>query len=159
MKKVKRKHISINKRDKVYLKYDNKCAYCGEPLTETNKSIDHIIPIFSGGTNDINNLNPACIDCNKLKANLTITEFKIKINTALFNYPTNKLIKYYDISINNNIVFYYEKLKNKQKIQFKVIRSKTPELTLNKIKSIPKIQRIIKYQSKQLHKIKHQSTI
>ena len=40
------------------------CVYCGcsEKLT-----IDHILPINRGGTNDIYNLVPACLSCNSAK--------------------------------------------------------------------------------------------
>lgn len=45
--------------------YGYKCLCCGEtkPLT-----VDHVIPIARGGSNDISNIQPLCIRCNKSKA-------------------------------------------------------------------------------------------
>jgi 5-methylcytosine-specific restriction endonuclease McrA len=50
-------------------KYDNRCLKCGErkPLT-----VDHIVPVSKGGTNDIHNVQPLCLDCNMRKHTKTI---------------------------------------------------------------------------------------
>lgn len=47
-------------------KYNHRCLRCGEvkPL-----SVDHVIPIALGGTNDIANIQPLCLDCNRRKSN------------------------------------------------------------------------------------------
>jgi 5-methylcytosine-specific restriction endonuclease McrA len=44
--------------------YGHKCPACGEakPLT-----LDHIVPVFLGGTNDMSNLQPLCQSCNSRK--------------------------------------------------------------------------------------------
>lgn len=45
-------------------RYDNRCLCCGEqrPLT-----VDHIVPVHKGGSNDIANLQPLCGECNSRK--------------------------------------------------------------------------------------------
>ena len=50
-------------------KYNHRCLCCGEakPLT-----IDHVIPLVEGGTNDISNIQPLCLDCNLRKHARTI---------------------------------------------------------------------------------------
>ena len=55
--------------------YNNCCAYCGKPLGD-NVTIDHIIPIVRGGTNDIDNLVPCCRHCNSKKCDKTGDEFR-----------------------------------------------------------------------------------
>lgn len=56
-------------------KFNYRCYYCGTLLTKTNRSIDHRIPLVRGGTNDIENLVPACRPCNCKKNRMTDTEF------------------------------------------------------------------------------------
>lgn len=48
------------------------CAYCGG-LADT---IDHVLPTSRGGTNARKNLAPACMDCNRRKANRTPAEWR-----------------------------------------------------------------------------------
>lgn len=40
------------------------CHYCGAPKAGT---VDHVIPVSRGGTNDASNLVPACGPCNYSK--------------------------------------------------------------------------------------------
>jgi hypothetical protein len=43
------------------------CQWCDTGLNEENWSIDHIIPISKGGTNDMTNLQAMCRPCNSMK--------------------------------------------------------------------------------------------
>ena len=49
------------KKKQVRRLYGKWCYICGDKLADT---IDHVIPLSKGGTNDINNLRPACYECN-----------------------------------------------------------------------------------------------
>lgn len=42
-------------------------------------TIDHKQPLSRGGTNNYNNLQLACLSCNRLKSNLTMQELADKI--------------------------------------------------------------------------------
>lgn len=46
--------------------WNNKCAYCRQAPAET---IDHVVALTKGGTNDPSNLVPACFSCNSSKGN------------------------------------------------------------------------------------------
>ena len=50
-------------------KYGPTCLCCGEikPLT-----MDHVIPIFVGGTHTVDNVQPLCLSCNSSKGTKTI---------------------------------------------------------------------------------------
>ena len=50
-----------------------KCQYCGSFPPNVMLEIDHITPVYSGGTNDINNLITSCFDCNRGKAGNELT--------------------------------------------------------------------------------------
>lgn len=65
--KVYRKPIPKKVRQQVYGKFDGRCAYCGKPLAPKELRVDHFIPVCDGGTDDITNLVPSCVDCNTIK--------------------------------------------------------------------------------------------
>jgi 5-methylcytosine-specific restriction endonuclease McrA len=58
-------------RQSIYDAWDNKCGYCGDPAT----SLDHIIPRFCSGSNNRNNLLPACRRCNANKASAKMEDW------------------------------------------------------------------------------------
>ena len=66
-------------RDKILTKFNERCAYCGCQITLKSMQIDHIKPKHLGGSNDEDNLNPACRRCNKWKATYSIEEFREEI--------------------------------------------------------------------------------
>lgn len=47
------------------------CQYCGD---EAN-TVDHIVPVSRGGTNDLANLTPACKTCNSSKRDKLVEEW------------------------------------------------------------------------------------
>lgn len=58
--------------NKVKLKFDNKCAYCGQELFLEQ---EHFIPISKGGDYTINNIIPSCRKCNRSKFNKSFFEW------------------------------------------------------------------------------------
>ena len=59
----------------VFDKYGGKCAYCGVDLVK-GWNVDHIKPQVFGGTNDLQNLNPSCKDCNNYKCHTDLEWYR-----------------------------------------------------------------------------------
>jgi len=57
----------------IFDKYGNKCLKCG---TKKLLTIDHVIPISKGGTNDSDNLQPLCQRCNSEKGNKSCADYR-----------------------------------------------------------------------------------
>ena len=64
-KKQKREYLDEKSRLDLIKSFKNKCTMCG--LQSEIFEIDHITPLSSGGTNEIENLQPLCPDCHRLK--------------------------------------------------------------------------------------------
>jgi 5-methylcytosine-specific restriction endonuclease McrA len=47
--------------------YGNSCLCCDEAFAPDALTRDHVVPLAKGGTNDIGNIQPLCMDCNKRK--------------------------------------------------------------------------------------------
>lgn len=65
-----RKWFTLEERKQLYKDNYGICACCGKKLTVKSMTIEHIIPLLRGGTNDFENLTILCYDCNQLKGNL-----------------------------------------------------------------------------------------
>ena len=63
---IKQKSRYISKSDRVtLLNRDNyKCVFCGRTAKQVELQIDHIVPFSKGGSNEIDNLQTLCVDCN-----------------------------------------------------------------------------------------------
>jgi hypothetical protein len=51
------------------------CPYCLRPISESETTIDHIVPRSRGGNNDKSNKIAACSECNSRKSDLLPLEF------------------------------------------------------------------------------------
>ncbi len=101
-----RRGFSYTERLQICEKSNNKCCHCGKGIDihDKDSTIEHIIPISKGGTNDIRNLVYLCTDCNEKKGNLIIPpydyyhylkeEYRDEV-TALYTQYCND-ISYYD---------------------------------------------------------------
>lgn len=61
--------IRVMKRDRF------RCSYCGNPGTDFELEIDHIIPVAKGGSHHISNLTTACMVCNREKSDKAAPSF------------------------------------------------------------------------------------
>jgi predicted restriction endonuclease len=101
-------------REKVWNKYDCKCAYCGEELEYNKMQVDHIEPKYLGGEDSIDNYNPSCRGCNFYKSTFSIEEFRNQLKTIVDRikkpFIVRLAIKYGIISFKTfDGVFFYEK--------------------------------------------------
>ena len=72
--------ISTNSRLRAYKTLwhtgeDNCCFYCGERLSRSTRTLDHIQPQSRGGTHEPHNLVLCCVPCNQLKGDMLLHEF------------------------------------------------------------------------------------
>jgi hypothetical protein len=58
-------------REVVFDRDGTECRYCGD---EAN-TVDHVVPLSRGGTNDLSNLTPACKPCNSSKRDRLVEEW------------------------------------------------------------------------------------
>lgn len=72
---------SKTKKEIVHRKYGGRCAYCGHQVKVI--TIDHIVPKKNGGISEVWNLLPACGPCNTFKGDLSIEQFRQKIEKIL----------------------------------------------------------------------------
>lgn len=89
------------KNKKRLFHYSDTCALCGKPIDKTLKyphpmsfTADHIIPISKGGhPSSIENLQPAHLQCNKIKSDKLFlnNERKIKESNKEKEYVVNRL--------------------------------------------------------------------
>lgn len=76
--------ISQGTRIEVLSKTKGRCFYCSFNINEKlNWQVDHFWPVRYGGTDDIANLVPSCVPCNKMKWAY------IPINFFLFKWVRN----------------------------------------------------------------------
>jgi 5-methylcytosine-specific restriction endonuclease McrA len=69
-------HIDTKTKELVWDKTGGHCSYCGLVLNPfRNFSVDHVIPQSKGGTDDFDNLVPACRHCNSSKNNRSPVEY------------------------------------------------------------------------------------
>lgn len=67
-----RKAISKRVRFEVFKRDEFQCQYCGAAPPKVLLHIDHIVPVASGGDNDMDNLLTACDACNMGKGAVSL---------------------------------------------------------------------------------------
>lgn len=104
--------ISNSIRRAVENKYDGLCGYCGVKLAEypnldqcpEQYCIDHIVPKASGGTDNIDNLMPACRTCNSKKGPRSLEKFRhrlawLDLCGVIFSPTQTEALKYLGFEI------------------------------------------------------------
>lgn len=128
--------FSKQQREKIHLKYNGRCAYCGCEITLKQMQIDHIIPqreflyhvrnkwnipdflnhLTEFDVNHDDNLNPACAVCNKWKSAYNLELFRSELSEQvkrLNAYSSNyRIAKRYGLvsETPKPIEFYFESI-------------------------------------------------
>lgn len=63
-----RRPLSKRTRFEVFKRDSFRCQYCGRTPPDAILEVDHVIPVSSGGENDLLNLITSCFDCNRGKS-------------------------------------------------------------------------------------------
>lgn len=74
-----RKAISARVRFEVFKRDQYVCQYCGAHPPRAILHIDHIVPVASGGGNEIDNLVTACSACNLGKGAVALSDVPIPL--------------------------------------------------------------------------------
>lgn len=77
----------------IYKKSGGICPICGGKLSQYNYTIDHIVPLSRGGTNDAKNLRAVHKECNRLKGSFTDNELLNVVNKVACNNLVNNSMK------------------------------------------------------------------
>jgi len=93
-KKINKEFYITEISDDKLLKHLGNCCYlCSKkinPLKTATWEIEHIIPVVSGGSGNINNLGMACRHCNRSKHDYSIPEYIAYIEQQYHHVKKNK---------------------------------------------------------------------
>lgn len=62
--------VSKRTRFEVMRRDNHACRYCGQMAPDVKLTIDHVVPVALGGSDDPGNLVTACVDCNAGKTSV-----------------------------------------------------------------------------------------
>lgn len=116
--KPSRKAIPKKIREQVKAKFGGKCGYCGE--LPDKLQVDHIVPVEFGGTDDIENLNPACFACNNYKNVLSVESMRKHLQEQVTRARKTSVNfrlaeRYGQLTVHEKpIKFYFELLKEQE---------------------------------------------
>lgn len=85
---MKRKRFSKEIREDIYKSLNGRCAYCGELIHYNSMHMEHVYPLGQNGADRIENLLPSCPDCDTLKDNRNLEEFR-----SLLENLTDEILK------------------------------------------------------------------
>ena len=116
---LKRSRINAEVRKRVYAKCDGHCAYCGKKIKIEEMQVDHVVSHYRHkGKDDITNYLPACRDCNGLKSDFSLEEFRDVLIPSCAKHSffqdsdrASRICKAYKLNMfrKGKIVFYFEK--------------------------------------------------
>ena len=107
-------------RKKVYDKFEGCCAYCGREIDYEDMQVDHIVSKRKGGTDDMDNLFPACRLCNHYKRAGSVENFRDmvskiprKLDRDSYIYRVGEAFGFYE-PFPVRIKFYFETVQSNE---------------------------------------------
>jgi 5-methylcytosine-specific restriction endonuclease McrA len=82
-KRMFKNHVPFSRRN-IAIRDNSKCQYCDQVLATHQYTFDHVHPRSKGGQSTWENLVLACLNCNKKKADKTLSQ----ANLTLLRKPT-----------------------------------------------------------------------
>ena len=67
-RRTRRQQLRVNNKFKKSILKDKLidiCCYCNKAFLVENLTVEHVVPLSWGGTNDISNIDLACAPCNQ----------------------------------------------------------------------------------------------
>lgn len=114
---MERKKFSAKERLQVYNKCNGHCAYCGCALNVKDMQIDHVQSLYwHDGSNEMDNLLPACRSCNHYKGTSTLENFRKNLErmpqVLMRDCVTYRIATRYGLVVpsEQKVIFYFEKL-------------------------------------------------
>lgn len=86
-----RKAISKKLRFEIFKRDGFMCHYCGAHPPSATLHVDHIVPVASGGRNDLGNLITACSFCNQGKGARDLGSETRNISLRIETYPEQEM--------------------------------------------------------------------
>jgi len=117
---TRRAGIPTSVRQKVYAKCKGHCAYCGKKIRIDEMQVDHVDSHYRHqGKDELDNYLPACKDCNGLKSDYLLEEFRnVLIPSCAWSKSGRKgaIAKAYRLNgiSKRKIVFYFEKMEEEK---------------------------------------------
>ena len=115
MKTILRNSISKQIRQQVHEKYCGRCAYCGEEIQYKDMQVDHLVSLYQGGADEVENMMPACRSCNHYKraSGLEAWRKQLESTTKVLSrdcYTYRNAVRFGQVTETpHKVVFYFEK--------------------------------------------------
>lgn len=94
-KYTKRKIIPTSIRTNIYNKAKGRCAICGKFIPCNEYTIDHIVPLSKGGTDEESNLQCCCLICNQMKQDMLPNKMMKQMSKIMMHQLEKKENKKY----------------------------------------------------------------
>ena len=85
---MSKRAVSARAKDEVFWRDGATCRLCKETLGDLRWQCDHIVPLWDGGSNDMENLQALCANCHAEK---TILEARERARRAKLQEETRRL--------------------------------------------------------------------